>query len=68
MHSLVQYHFLCHTLSVHAVPLPDPETLQQLQVPIISQGMCEAKYPGLTADMMCAGDMAGDKDACDVSA
>lgn len=68
MHSSVQYHFLHRTLSVHAVPLPNPETLQQLQISIIPQGVCEAKYPGLTTTMMCAGDMAGGKDACDVSA
>ncbi|XP_041813743.1 tryptase-2-like [Chelmon rostratus] len=46
------------------VPLPDPETLQQLKIPIIPQSVCTAKYPQLTADMLCAGDLAGGKDAC----
>nr|XP_046272464.1 tryptase-2-like [Scatophagus argus] len=46
------------------VPLPDPETLQQLKISIIPQSQCKAKYSELTADMMCAGDMAGGKGAC----
>ncbi|XP_070837890.1 tryptase-2-like [Chaetodon trifascialis] len=46
------------------VPLPDPETLQQLRISIVPQSACKAKYPELTADMLCAGDMAGGKDAC----
>ncbi|TDH03465.1 hypothetical protein EPR50_G00163800 [Perca flavescens] len=47
------------------VPLPGPETLQELKVPIIPNSVCKASYPELTSDMMCAGDMAGGKDACD---
>lgn len=46
------------------VPLPDPETLQQLRVSVVPQTECEAKYPGLTADMLCAGDAVGGGDAC----
>lgn len=52
---------------VHIVPLPDPETLQELKIPIISQDVCQATYPEMTSDMLCAGDMAGGKDACKVS-
>ncbi|XP_051245156.1 tryptase-2 [Dicentrarchus labrax] len=44
--------------------LSDPETLQQAKIPIVPQRVCKARYPELTSDMMCAGDMAGGKDAC----
>ncbi|XP_051244785.1 serine protease 27-like [Dicentrarchus labrax] len=44
--------------------LLDPEILQQLKVPIIPQIVCKVRYPKLTADMMCAGNMAGEKDTC----
>lgn len=47
------------------VPLPGLETLQELKIPIISHSVCKAKYPELTSDMLCAGDLvAGGKDAC----
>ncbi|KAE8283557.1 Tryptase beta-2 [Larimichthys crocea] len=46
------------------VPLPNPETLQQLKIPIISQSVCKAKYPELTDDMLCAGSQDGGMDAC----
>ncbi|XP_068194097.1 tryptase-2-like [Antennarius striatus] len=46
------------------VPLPDPEPLQQLRIPIMPQGECEKAHPELTADMLCAGDLAGGRDAC----
>ncbi|XP_068587615.1 tryptase-2-like [Cebidichthys violaceus] len=45
-------------------PLPSPEILQQLKVSIIPHSDCKAKTPELTADMLCAGDMAGKKGAC----
>ncbi|KAK9535739.1 hypothetical protein VZT92_008102 [Zoarces viviparus] len=44
-------------------PLPSPETLQQLKMSIIPHRDCKAKKPELTADMMCAGGVAGE-DAC----
>lgn len=50
-----------------AVPLPDPETLQQLQLPIIPQSVCKEKYPELTDSMLCAGDLSGGKGPCKVS-
>uniref|UniRef100_A0A3P9L8N9 Peptidase S1 domain-containing protein n=1 Tax=Oryzias latipes TaxID=8090 RepID=A0A3P9L8N9_ORYLA len=52
--------------SLHAprVPLPDPETLQQLQISIVPQRDCRQTYPWLTDDMLCAGSPAGGKDAC----
>ncbi|KAM7386123.1 hypothetical protein PAMA_008981 [Pampus argenteus] len=45
------------------VPLPNPEILQELKVPIVSYDDCKVAYPELTSDMLCAG--AGGKDACD---
>ncbi|XP_060921534.1 tryptase-2-like [Labrus mixtus] len=48
----------------NGVPLPPPETLQQLRIPILPQSVCKAKYPHLTSEQLCAGDLAGDKDAC----
>ncbi|XP_073350145.1 tryptase-like [Pagrus major] len=44
------------------VPLPDPETLQELKIPIVPQNECKATYPELTDDMLCAG--ARGKDGC----
>ncbi|KAM9346715.1 tryptase-2-like [Symphorus nematophorus] len=46
------------------VPLPDPETLQQLRISIMPQSVCSAKYPEVASDILCAGDKAGGKDAC----
>uniref|UniRef100_UPI0037E81272 tryptase-2-like n=1 Tax=Semicossyphus pulcher TaxID=241346 RepID=UPI0037E81272 len=48
----------------NGVPLPAPETLQQVKIPIIPQSVCQEKYPQLTSEQLCAGDMAGGKDAC----
>uniref|UniRef100_A0A8C7YVM1 Peptidase S1 domain-containing protein n=1 Tax=Oryzias sinensis TaxID=183150 RepID=A0A8C7YVM1_9TELE len=48
----------------NGVPLPDPETLQQLQISIVPQRDCRKTYPWLTDDMLCAGSPAGGKDAC----
>ncbi|XP_024127165.1 tryptase-2 [Oryzias melastigma] len=48
----------------NSVPLPDPETLQQLQISIVPQSDCRQTYPWLTDDMLCAGSPAGGKDAC----
>lgn len=46
------------------VPLPDPETLQQLKISIMDQTACKNVYSQLTSDMLCAGDSNGGKDAC----
>ncbi|XP_071330930.1 tryptase-2-like [Trachinotus anak] len=48
------------------VPLRDPETLQQLKIPIVPQSVCKTRYPELTSDMLCAGDMARQRDTCTV--
>ncbi|XP_056257726.1 tryptase-2-like [Seriola aureovittata] len=46
------------------VPLQDPEVLQELKIPIVSNSVCKRQYPELNSDMLCAGDMVGGKDAC----
>ncbi|XP_042248232.1 tryptase-2-like isoform X2 [Thunnus maccoyii] len=48
------------------VPLPSPETLQELKIPIVSDKDCKAAYPWLTSKELCAGYMAGGKDTCTV--
>ncbi|XP_067471548.1 tryptase-2-like [Thunnus thynnus] len=45
-------------------PLPSPETLQELKIPIVSDKDCKATYPWLTSKELCAGDKARDKDTC----
>ncbi|CAG05947.1 unnamed protein product [Tetraodon nigroviridis] len=45
-------------------PLPYPETLQQLQLPIIPQSVCKRTYPELTDNVLCAGDMEGGSGPC----
>ncbi|XP_038565803.1 tryptase-2-like [Micropterus salmoides] len=46
------------------VPLPDPETLQELKIPLVPDSVCKEQYPEVNSDMLCAGDMAGGRDAC----
>ncbi|XP_070584042.1 serine protease 27-like [Erythrolamprus reginae] len=55
------------------VPLPEPELLQEVLLPLIDRATCEVFYsdfkePGMAAaikdDMICAGYMEGGKDAC----
>ncbi|KAM4531816.1 tryptase-2-like [Odontesthes bonariensis] len=46
------------------VPLPDPEVLQQLKIPILSQQSCNAMYGKLPSNSLCAGYRAGGKGAC----
>ncbi len=45
-----------------------PNTLQQLELPIVNQATCATYYPGMiTPNMICAGEEAGGSDACQVS-
>lgn len=56
------------------MPLPHPQTLQKLKVPIIDSRLCKSLYwqgagqEAITEDMLCAGYLEGKKDACLVSA
>uniref|UniRef100_A0A452SYG8 tryptase n=1 Tax=Ursus maritimus TaxID=29073 RepID=A0A452SYG8_URSMA len=53
-----------------AVPLPHPQTLQKLEVPIIDSEICSRLYwrgagqGAITEDMLCAGYLEGRRDAC----
>uniref|UniRef100_A0A8C9CIB9 Serine protease 22 n=1 Tax=Phocoena sinus TaxID=42100 RepID=A0A8C9CIB9_PHOSS len=53
-----------------AVPLPNPQTLQKLKVPIIDSAVCSRLYwrgagqDAITEDMLCAGYLEGKRDAC----
>lgn len=55
------------------VPLPHPQTLQKLKVPIIDSEICGRLYwrgagqEAITEDMLCAGYLEGERDACLVS-
>lgn len=40
------------------------EELRRVRVPITSQAYCRTAYPGLTANMICAGTRSGGRDAC----
>ncbi|XP_049631456.1 anionic trypsin isoform X1 [Suncus etruscus] len=43
----------------------NPELLQCLDAPLLSQAQCEASYPGqITENMVCAGFLEGGKDSC----
>uniref|UniRef100_A0A8C0LX75 Serine protease 22 n=2 Tax=Canis lupus familiaris TaxID=9615 RepID=A0A8C0LX75_CANLF len=53
-----------------AVPLAHPQTLQKLEVPIIDSEICSRLYwrgagqEAITEDMLCAGYLEGQRDAC----
>lgn len=55
------------------MPLPHPQTLQKLKVPIIDSEICGRLYwrgagqGAITEDMLCAGYLEGERDACLVS-
>ncbi|XP_062339611.1 tryptase-like [Osmerus eperlanus] len=38
-------------------PLDGKRTLQQAKVPIVKQSACKDAFPGVTSDMLCAGDL-----------
>ncbi|XP_021077436.1 brain-specific serine protease 4 [Mus pahari] len=52
------------------VPLPHPQTLQKLKVPIIDSELCKSLYwrgagqEAVTEGMLCAGYLEGQRDAC----
>lgn len=56
------------------MPLPHPQLLQKLKVPIIHSDICSRLYwrgagqETITEDMLCAGYLEGERDACLVSA
>ncbi|XP_048089365.1 transmembrane protease serine 9-like isoform X1 [Alosa alosa] len=50
------------------VPLPPPQTLQEVEVPVVGNRKCFCKYSvqniGITDNMICAGRDEGGKDSC----
>nr|XP_055037240.1 transmembrane protease serine 9-like [Misgurnus anguillicaudatus] len=47
------------------VPLPSPQTLQEVNVPVIGNRKCNCLYNNdITNNMMCAGQIQGGKDSC----
>lgn len=51
-----------------SVPLPFPQPLQEVSVPIVSNRVCNRAYTGsITNNMLCAGLNEGGKDSCQVS-
>ncbi|XP_051905849.1 serine proteinase stubble-like [Hippocampus zosterae] len=48
------------------VPLPPPQNLMEVQVPVVGNRECDCKYGGvvITDNMICAGLRDGGKDAC----
>ncbi|XP_028454866.1 serine protease 27-like [Perca flavescens] len=45
-------------------PLPFPQTLQEVNIHIVSNTQCNASYGTITSNMICAGVTAGGKDSC----
>ncbi|TRY59601.1 hypothetical protein DNTS_003884, partial [Danionella cerebrum] len=47
------------------VPLPSPQILQEVDVPLVGNSMCNCVYNGsITDNMMCAGPQQGGRDTC----
>ncbi|XP_042249305.1 serine protease 27-like [Thunnus maccoyii] len=46
------------------VSLPSPQTLQEVNVPVVSNSRCTESYSILTNNMICAGLTEGGKDSC----
>ncbi|XP_041830927.1 serine protease 27-like [Melanotaenia boesemani] len=46
------------------VSLPSPQTLQEVQIPIVTNNQCNAAYSTITSNMICAGVSQGGLDSC----
>merc|ERR1719376_499706 len=46
------------------VPLPSPQILQEVDVPVIGNRQCGCSYDNITPNMICAGLSEGGKDSC----
>ncbi|XP_032393452.1 serine protease 33 isoform X2 [Etheostoma spectabile] len=52
------------TISSSGAPLPFPQRLQEVSVPVVSNAQCNSAYGSITSNMICAGLAAGGKDSC----
>jgi len=52
-----------------SAPLPSPQTLQEVDVPIVGNRQCKCLYSAstITDNMICAGRIEGGKDSCQVT-
>lgn len=59
----------CNLTILFCLPasLPYPGKLQQVQVPIVSNGYCNEVYRSITDNQICAGQAEGGKGICAVS-
>uniref|UniRef100_A0A3P9P690 Peptidase S1 domain-containing protein n=1 Tax=Poecilia reticulata TaxID=8081 RepID=A0A3P9P690_POERE len=54
-------------LSAAHCPLPFPQTLQEAEIPVVSNSQCSTSYDSITSNMICAGLTEGGRDTCQVS-
>lgn len=52
------------TIRGDGTPLPFPQRLQEVSVPVVSNTQCSASYSDITSNMICAGLDEGGKDSC----
>uniref|UniRef100_A0A3P9P603 Peptidase S1 domain-containing protein n=1 Tax=Poecilia reticulata TaxID=8081 RepID=A0A3P9P603_POERE len=45
-------------------PLPFPQTLQEAEIPVVSNSQCSTSYDSITSNMICAGLTEGGRDTC----
>ncbi|XP_027897336.1 trypsin-like [Xiphophorus couchianus] len=45
-------------------PLPFPQTLQEVEIPVVSESQCSASHGSITGNMICAGLAEGGRDSC----
>ncbi|XP_007544622.1 trypsin-like [Poecilia formosa] len=45
-------------------PLPFPQTLQEAEIPVVSNSQCSTSYSSITSNMICAGLTEGGRDSC----
>ncbi len=66
---LLQYWFTFDHLISFTVPLPSSKALQEVDVPVVGNRQCKCLYgvSKITDNMICAGELKGGKDSCQVT-